>query len=171
MAVVLEGRQHMGNAVSGRAPEMEILLVEDSPSDVGLLREAIKEAPAPVHITVARDGVEAMDYLRATLISGAVRPDLMILDLNLPRKNGQEVLSEVKVHPNLKQIPVLVLTSSRADEDISQAYSLNANCYIAKPGDLSGYLSIVKAIEDFWFLTATLPDSLPALPLPKPTIQ
>ncbi len=137
---------------------LRILLVEDSPSDVRLIREALKETPIPVQITVAQDGVEAMDYLRSTEEGSANRPDLVLLDLNLPRKNGREVLAEVKTSPGLKQIPVLVMTSSQADEDIAQAYALNANCYITKPGDLQEYISVVRAIEDFWFLTATLPE-------------
>ncbi len=139
---------------------LEILLVEDCPSDVRLIREALKETAVAVRITVARDGVEAMDHLRRTEHGTANRPDLILLDLNLPRKNGREVLSEVKSSPTLKQIPVLVMTSSRADEDVAQAYLLNANCYITKPGDLTEYVNVVKAIEDFWFLTATLPDSM-----------
>ena len=139
---------------------LRILLVEDSPSDVRLIREALKETPVPVQITVAQDGVEAMDYLHSTETGRPQRPDLVLLDLNLPRKNGREVLAEVKSSPGLKQIPVLVMTSSRADEDIAQAYSLNANCYIAKPGDLQEYMNVVRAIEDFWFMTATLPESV-----------
>jgi CheY-like chemotaxis protein len=138
---------------------LKILLVEDSPSDVRLIREALKETPLPVQISVARDGIEAMEHLNRSQSGAASRPDLILLDLNLPRKNGREVLAEVKASPDLKQIPVLVMTSSQADEDIVQAYSLNANCYITKPGDLQEYVNVVRAIEDFWFLTATLPDS------------
>lgn len=138
---------------------LRLLLVEDSPSDVRLIREALKDATVPIQIMVARDGVEATEYLWQSETGQAVRPDLVLLDLNLPRKNGKEVLAEVKASPNLKQIPVLVMTSSRSDEDIAQAYSLNANCYITKPGDLQEYVHVVRAIEDFWFLTATLPDS------------
>jgi CheY-like chemotaxis protein len=138
---------------------LRILLVEDSPSDVRLIREALKETPLPVQITVARDGVEATDYLHQSETGLTTRPDLILLDLNLPRKNGREVLAEVKASPKLKQIPVLVMTSSRADEDVSQAYALNANCYITKPGDLREYVHVVRAIENFWFLTATLPDT------------
>lgn len=137
---------------------LEILIVEDSPSDVRLMREALKDSPVRVRITVARDGLEAMDYLHQAEIGLVSRPDLVLLDLNLPGKNGREVLAEVKSSPELKQIPVLVMTSSRADEDIEQAYRLNANCYITKPGDLTEYVNVVRAIEDFWFLTATLPD-------------
>ena len=138
---------------------LRILLVEDSPSDVRLIREALKETPVSVEITVAYDGVEAMNLLHLSEAGKAERPDLVLLDLNLPRKNGREVLAEVKSSPSLKQIPVLVMTSSRADEDIAQAYALNANCYITKPGDLGEYISVVRAIEDFWFLTATLPET------------
>lgn len=138
---------------------LRILLVEDSPSDVRLIREALRETSVPVQITVARDGIEAMDYLHEAEAGVGNVPDLVLLDLNLPRKNGREVLSEVKGSPTLKQIPVLVMTSSRADEDISQAYALNANCYITKPADLRDYVNVVRAIEDFWFITATLPDS------------
>lgn len=139
---------------------LRILLVEDSPSDVRLIREALKEAPVPVQITLARDGVEATEYLHQVEIGLASRPDLVLLDLNLPRKNGREVLADVKSSPNLKQIPVLVMTSSRSDDDIAQAYALNANCYITKPGDLQQYVNVVRAIENFWFMTATLPDAL-----------
>ena len=138
---------------------VRMLLVEDSPSDVRLIREAMKEASVPVEITVARDGVEAMNLLHKTESEQALRPDLVLLDLNLPRKNGREVLSEVKTSPLLRTIPVLVMTSSRADEDINTAYMLNANGYITKPADLTEYISIVRAIEQFWFYTATLPES------------
>ncbi len=141
---------------------LRILLVEDSPSDVRLIREALTQAPLEVQITLARDGVEAMDYLRQTEAGLVKRPDIILLDLNLPRKNGREVLAEVKTDPNLKQIPVLIMTSSKADEDIMQAYSLNANCYIAKPADLQEYVDVVRSIENFWLRTATLPDAYAA---------
>ena len=137
---------------------LRILLVEDSPSDVRLVREALKETALPVQIVVARDGIEAMDYLHQAAAGTVARPEMVLLDLNLPRKNGREVLAEIKSSPVLKQIPVLVMTSSRADEDISQAYNLNANCYITKPTDLRDYLDVVRAVENFWLLTATLPD-------------
>ncbi|MGI8960567.1 MAG: response regulator [Bryobacteraceae bacterium] len=138
---------------------LRILLVEDSPSDVRLIKEALKQTPLEVQITLARDGVEAMEYLHKSEVGLANRPDMILLDLNLPRKNGSEVLAEVKAAPHLKQIPVLVMTSSRADEDIKQAYSLNANCYITKPANLQDYVDVVRSIEDFWFGTATLPDA------------
>lgn len=137
---------------------LEILLVEDSPSDVRLIWEALKETPANLQITLKEDGIEAMDYLRNSVSGAAPRPDLVLLDLNLPRKNGREVLAEIKTSPQLRNIPVLVMTSSHADEDISDAYSLNANCYITKPSDLGEYMNVVRAIEGFWFLTATLPE-------------
>ncbi|MBV9301395.1 MAG: response regulator [Acidobacteriaceae bacterium] len=141
---------------------LRILLVEDSPSDVRLIREAMKKTPIPLEIRVARDGVEAMDYLHQAQAGLVHCPDIILLDLNLPKKNGREVLAEVKAEPKLKQIPVLVMTSSKADEDVLAAYSLNANCYIAKPGDLQEYENVVRAIEDFWFMTATLPHQFAA---------
>ena len=137
----------------------QILLVEDSPSDIRLIREALKETSALVDIAVARDGVEATDYLRKTETDQVARPDLVLLDLNLPRKNGLEVLAEVKASPNLKEIPVLIMTSSRADRDIKEAYRLNANCYIAKPNELAEFVHVLRGIEDFWFGTATLPEN------------
>jgi two-component system, chemotaxis family, response regulator Rcp1 len=147
---------------------LSILLIEDSPSDVRLVREALKDNDIPVRMTVARDGIEAMDYLHRAESGAETRPDLVLLDLNLPRKNGREVLAEVKASPTLRQIPVVVMTSSRADEDIQQAYDLNANCYITKPADLHEYVRVVRAIENFWFMTATLPDtSQPGLMPPQ----
>ncbi len=138
---------------------LNILHVEDSPSDVRLISEALKQTSIPVQITVARDGVEAMDYLRQSESGLVRRPDLILLDLNLPRKNGHEVLAEVKGTPSLRQIPVLVMTSSKADDDVMQAYKLNANCFITKPRDLQEYIDVVRSIEEFWFVTATLPDA------------
>jgi two-component system, chemotaxis family, response regulator Rcp1 len=138
---------------------LRILLVEDSPSDVRLIREALKQTPLEVQITLARDGVEAMEYLRQSEMGLINHPDIILLDLNLPRKNGHEVLAEIKAAPHLKQIPVLIMTSSKADEDIRQAYSLNANCYITKPENLHDYVDVVRSIENFWFGTATLPDA------------
>ncbi len=138
---------------------LEILLVEDCSSDVRLIQEALRQTSVDIGITVARDGMEALEYLHGSERGVNPRPNLILLDLNLPRKNGREVLAELKSSPKLKQIPVLVMTGSRADEDVAQAYALNANCYITKPSDLSEYLSVVRAIEDFWFFTATLPDS------------
>lgn len=150
--------------------KVEILLVEDSPSDVRLIREAVKESGLTVQITVAKDGVEALDCLNSSLRGQSRRPDLILLDLNLPRKNGREVLAEVKGDPRLRQIPVVVMTSSRSDEDIAAAYSLNANCYVTKPLELAQYIGVVRAIEDFWFGTAQLPRMFkPAMSLPGTT--
>src|SRR3954468_13730104 len=137
--------------------ELRILVIEDSPSDVRLIREALKDTPVPVRLSVARDGVEGLDFLHSSEYDPFERPDLVLLDLNLPKKNGCEVLAEMKSDPALKQIPVLVMTSSMADEDITKAYSLNANCYITKPANLTEYIDVVRAIEGFWFMTATLP--------------
>jgi two-component system, chemotaxis family, response regulator Rcp1 len=137
---------------------MQLLLVEDSASDIRLVKEALKETGVPVQMTIMRDGVEALEHLRKVGLGLVGRPDLILLDLNLPRKNGREVLAEVKTSPNLKQIPVLVMTSSQSDEDVNQCYALNANCYITKPGDLDNYIDVVRAIEDFWFFTARLPE-------------
>lgn len=136
---------------------LKLLLVEDCPSDVRLIREVLKEAKVPVHLSLAHDGVEALDYMRQTETGKAARPDLILLDLNLPRKNGREVLAELKSSPRFRQIPVLVMTSSEAEEDIRECYVLNANCYITKPTNLPQYFQVVRAIENFWFLTATLP--------------
>ena len=136
---------------------LSILLVEDSPSDVRLIREALKGTSVPVNIHVARDGVEAMDYLRDSTIGLNPKPDLILLDLNLPRKNGREVLSEIKADPDLRRIPVVVMTTSKAQQDITKAYTLNANCYISKPIELEDFLGVVHSIEDFWLTKATLP--------------
>src|SRR3954471_21429224 len=137
--------------------ELRILVIEDSPSDVRLIKEALKDTPVPVRMSVARDGVEGLNYLHSSEYDPLERPDLVLLDLNLPKKNGCEVLAEMKSDPALKQIPVLVMTSSKADDDIAKVYALNANCYITKPGNLSEYIDVVRAIEGFWFVTATLP--------------
>ena len=137
---------------------MELLLVEDNPGDVRLTQEALKSGQVQVNLNVARDGVEAMDFLRQrAAFQGAPKPDLILLDLNLPRKNGREVLSEIKSDPELRRIPVLIMTTSRAEQDVNRAYNLNANCYITKPMDLDEFLRIVKAIEEFWLKTVTLP--------------
>jgi chemotaxis family two-component system response regulator Rcp1 len=146
----------MGSCAVARP--MELLLVEDNPGDVRLTREALKGGEVAVNLSVARDGVEALDFLhKRGAFPGAPSPDLILLDLNLPRKNGREVLSEIKSDPALRRIPVLVMTTSRADQDVDRAYSLNANCYITKPMDLDEFLRIVKSIEDFWLKTVTLP--------------
>lgn len=135
-----------------------ILLVEDNIADAKLTALTIQENFPDVNLTVASDGIEASEYLKlvdADLSSN--RPDLILLDINLPKKNGFEVLSELKASENLKRIPVIMLSSSSAEEDISRAYGLYANCYIAKPLGLNNFLQIIKSIEYFWFNVAQLP--------------
>jgi CheY-like chemotaxis protein len=137
---------------------VEILLVEDNPGDVRLTREALKEGKIRNHLNVASDGVEAMRYLRREgEHADATRPDLILLDLNLPKMDGREVLQAVKADPSLRQIPVVVLTSSAAEQDIVRAYDLHANCYVSKPVDLDQFIHVVKSIEDFWFSIVKLP--------------
>jgi len=137
---------------------IEILLVEDSPSDAALTIEALKAGKIANQLTLVEDGVEAMDFLRRRgKYADAVRPDLIMLDLNLPRKDGREVLAEIKSDNNLKIIPIIVLTTSRSDEDILKSYQLNANCYITKPVDFTHFIDVVKSIEDFWLTVVTLP--------------
>jgi two-component system, chemotaxis family, response regulator Rcp1 len=137
---------------------MEILLVEDNPGDVRLTREALRECGVPNYLNVASDGVEALAYLRRQGTFGAAaRPDVILLDLNLPRKDGREVLMEIKQDPALMSIPVVVLSSSQAEEDIAGAYQLHANCYVTKPMDLDQFVAVVRSIENFWFLVAKLP--------------
>ena len=154
------------------ARPLRILVVDDSPSDVRLIREALKETSVNVVLIIARDGVEATDYLQKALRGEFLRPDLIILDLNLPRKRGREVLAEVKTDIRLKQIPVIVMTSSSASEDVTYAYNLNANSYITKPPDLAEYLRVVRALQFFWFNAVKLPpDDLPALPISEPGIR
>ena len=137
---------------------VEILLVEDNPGDVRLTREAWKEGKLRNNLHVAEDGVEALAFLRQQgRHGGAVRPDLILLDLNLPRKDGREVLAEIKQDPNLKHIPVVILTTSKAEQDILKTYDLHANCYITKPLDMDQFIRVVKSIEEFWLETVTLP--------------
>jgi len=137
---------------------IEILLVEDSPSDAEFTVEALKEAKIRNHLSLVEDGVQAMEFLRRQgQYAKAPRPDLIMLDLNLPRKDGREVLAELKADADLKMIPVVVLTTSRAEEDVLRAYQLHANCYITKPVDFQQFLSVVRAIESFWLYVVTLP--------------
>ena len=138
---------------------VEVLLVEDNPADVRLTQEALKDGRVMVNLTVASDGVEAIDILkRAGPHTTKPRPDLILLDLNLPRKNGREVLEEIKADDDLKRIPVIVMTTSKAEQDIYKAYNLNANCYVTKPVDLDEFLNVVRSIEDFWLTIVTLPE-------------
>ncbi len=135
-----------------------VLLVEDNAADVRLTREAFKDAKVYINLHVVSDGLEAMDFLhRQGPYSNAPRPDLILLDLNLPKKGGQEVLEEIKVSTKLKSIPVVILTTSTACEDILRSYRLHANCYISKPVDLEGFLKIVKSIDNFWLTVVLLP--------------
>jgi two-component system, chemotaxis family, response regulator Rcp1 len=137
---------------------IEVLLVEDNPGDVRLTREALKDGKVCNHLSVVPDGVEAMRFLRREGPYGeAPRPDVILLDLNLPKKDGREVLEEVKGDPALRAIPVVVLTSSEAERDIARAYALHANCYITKPVDLDQFIHVVRSIEDFWFSIVKLP--------------
>jgi CheY-like chemotaxis protein len=137
---------------------VEILLVEDSPSDADLTMETLAGGKVANHVSVAEDGVEAIAFLRREGdYSHSPRPDLILLDLNLPRKDGREVLAEIKQDEKLKDIPVVVLTSSRAEQDMLHAYSYHANCYITKPVDFEQFLDVVKAIEGFWLTVVKLP--------------
>lgn len=137
---------------------IEILMVEDSPGDARLTTEALKEAKVLNHISVVEDGVEAMAFLRREgKHAEAPRPDLILLDLNLPKKDGREVLAEIKVDPTLADIPVVVLTTSQAEQDILKSYQLHANCYVTKPVDLNQFMSVIKSVESFWLTVARLP--------------
>ena len=137
---------------------VEILLVEDNPGDIRLTKEAMKEAKIVNNLNVVEDGVEALAYLRKKgEFKNAIRPDLILLDINLPKKNGREVLAEIKQDKNLKQIPVIILTISKAEEDIIKTYELHANCFITKPVDMDQFIKVVKSIEYFWFSIVKLP--------------
>ena len=139
---------------------IEILLVEDNPGDVRLTLEALKDGKMNNNIHVAKDGVEALQFLRRVgTYADAPCADLVLLDLNLPKKDGREVLAEIKADEDLKHIPVIVLTTSSAEQDIFRAYDLHANCYITKPIDLDRFTKVVKSIEDFWLTIVKLPRS------------
>ena len=140
---------------------VNILLVEDNPGDVRLTQEAFREGNIAVNLEVARDGVEAIAYLRKhEPFADVVTPDLILLDLNLPKRDGREVLAEIKVDPDLKRIPVVVLTTSNAEADILKSYNLHVNCYINKPVDFDRFFEIVQKIEEFWLSTAVLPSMI-----------
>jgi chemotaxis family two-component system response regulator Rcp1 len=137
---------------------IEILLVEDNAADVRLTEEALKEGKVRNNLHVARDGMEALEFLRRQgPHKSATRPDLILLDLNLPRRDGREVLAEIKDDDELKTIPVVVLTTSSAEADILKSYKLHANCYITKPVDLEQFVQVVKSIDDFWLTVVRLP--------------
>ena len=140
------------------APPVEILLVEDNPGDVRLTREALKEGKVYNNLHWAKDGVEALSFLRREgKHAGAPRPDIILLDLNLPRKDGREVLAEIKNDDQFRQIPVVVLTTSKAEEDVWRSYQLHANCYVTKPVDLDKFIHVVQSIDRFWLTVVTLP--------------
>lgn len=143
--------------MSGRNHK-EILLIEDNPLDARMTRDALKSCPIRSHLNVVTDGVEALEFLAGTgRHVGAPRPDLILLDLNLPGKDGREILSEIKSDANLRRIPVVVLSTSRATEDILKAYDLNANSYVSKPVELDLFTQAVQSIQQYWFATARLP--------------
>lgn len=136
----------------------EILVVEDNPGDVRLIMESLKDGRVLSNPRVVSDGMEALVFLhREGKYANAPRPDIILLDLNLPKKNGKEVLAEIKNDPGLKRIPVVILTASSAEQDILKSYNLHANCYITKPLDLEGFTAVMKAIENFWLTVVKLP--------------
>ena len=137
---------------------MNVLLVEDNPGDVRLTQEAFKEAKISINLDVTMDGAEAIKFLRKEgEYTDVVTPDLILLDLNLPKKDGREVLKEIKTDDLLKRIPVVVLTTSNAEQDIMKSYNLHVNCYINKPVDFEKFFDIIQKIEEFWLTTAILP--------------
>jgi two-component system, chemotaxis family, response regulator Rcp1 len=136
----------------------EVLLVEDNPGDVRLTREALKDAKVHINLHVASDGVEAMAFLnREGEYAEVPRPDMILLDLNLPRKDGRQVLEEIKATPSLMTIPIVILTTSESEQDILRSYQLHANCYISKPVDLDGFLRVIQSIDSFWLSIVKLP--------------
>ncbi len=146
------------NAESCAYRPIEILLVEDNPGDVELTREALEAAKVFNRLHVVDDGADAVDFLyRRGRFAQAPRPDIILLDLNLPKKDGRQVLAEIKVDAGLAQIPVVVLTTSQADEDVFRAYQLHANCYVTKPVDFNQFLHIISTIEEFWLTVVKLP--------------
>lgn len=140
---------------------IEVLLVDDNPADLDLFTEVLAEKPL-CHISTAQDGEQALGLLYTDAEApAAILPDLIVLDLNLPRKDGRAVLADVKSNPTLRTIPVLVFTTSEARHDIERAYELGANCYVSKPGNLNDFIAVVKSIEDFWLSSAHLPRRIP----------
>jgi len=146
--------------MSERGDPVEILLVEDNPGDVRLTKEALREGKVYNNLHWAKDGVEALEFLRRQgKHAKAPRPDIILLDLNLPKKDGREVLEIIKGDEQLKNIPVVVLTTSKAEEDVVRSYALHANCYVTKPVDLEKFIVVVKSIDRFWLTVVTLPPS------------
>jgi chemotaxis family two-component system response regulator Rcp1 len=149
-----------GSLMSERGDPVEILLVEDNPGDVRLTKEALREGKVYNNLHWAKDGVEALEFLRRQgKHAKAPRPDIILLDLNLPKKDGREVLEIIKGDEQLKNIPVVVLTTSKAEEDVVRSYALHANCYVTKPVDLEKFIVVVKSIDRFWLTVVTLPPS------------
>lgn len=147
--------------IGGLSPHREVLLVEDSPGDVRLMREAFHQVNLSVHLNIALDGVEAMAFLRRQgEFRGAPRPDFILLDLNLPRMDGREVLAHIKADAELKTIPTVILTTSMADADIAKSYELNANCYLCKPVHLDAFEDLIRTINEFWLTRVRLPEAL-----------
>jgi chemotaxis family two-component system response regulator Rcp1 len=139
---------------------INILLVEDNPGDIRLTKEVLKEGKIQNNLSVVTDGEEALLFLKKTgQYANAITPDIILLDLNLPKKDGREVLSEIKADPDLKCIPVIVLTTSAAEKDILNMYSNHANCYITKPVDFNQFINVVRSIEEFWLTIVKLPNS------------
>jgi len=139
----------------------DFLLVEDNPGDVRLTQEALKSHKVQNNLHVATDGEEAMAFLRRQgKYANAPRPDIILLDLNLPKKDGREVLAEIKSDPNLKTIPVVIITSSEAEQDVIKSYNLNANCYVTKPVNLDQFIKVVQSVNDFWLTIVKLPSSV-----------
>jgi two-component system, chemotaxis family, response regulator Rcp1 len=141
-----------------KAKAIDILLVEDNPGDVRLTREALKEGKVLNTLHVVGDGIEALEFLRNEgKFAKGIHPDIILLDLNLPRMDGRELLARIKADPELLRIPVVILTTSKAEEDIIKSYDLHANCYITKPVDLDQFITVVKSVEEFWFTIVKLP--------------
>lgn len=140
---------------------IEILLVDDNPGDIRLTQEALKESKVFNNLHIVEDGMEALEFLRKKgRFKNEITPDIILLDLNLPKRNGREVLTEIKNDDLLKKIPVVILTISRAEEDILKSYELHANCYITKPVDMNQFIKIVRSIENFWFSIVKLPPNI-----------
>ena len=143
----------------GESPPVEILLAEDNPGDYRLTQEALREGKVYNNLHWVQDGVEALEFLRQRGRYGDVpRPDIVLLDLNLPKKDGREVLSEIKSDESLRAIPVVILTTSQAEEDVLRSYDLHANCYVTKPVDLEKFIVVVRSIDAFWLTVVTLPN-------------
>jgi CheY-like chemotaxis protein len=162
----LGGRKEAGmdritgeNAMTSKIKPIDILLVEDSEGDVRLIKEALKDGKLNNQLFTVKDGMEAMEFLlKKGKFKNSIRPDIILLDLNLPKKDGREVLADIKSNELLKCIPVVVLTTSSAETDILQTYNLHANCYIVKPLDLDKFIGVVRSIESFWISIVTLPN-------------